>query len=146
MPTYEKRKENCKYKSYIVIAWEDGKHVKRELAEGVSGFVMDLSEGIRFILNNKVIRKLSIFFLVIYTLIQPIFAVVLPLFFRTWLEFTDTQYGYLQMVIVLGALVGSILVGVLFNKENEVTKSLVIGCSLLMATMMYIGLYWQLPY
>jgi hypothetical protein len=36
-------------------------------------------------------------------------AVVMPLFFRTKLSYTDTQYGYLQMVFILGALIGSIL-------------------------------------
>ncbi len=113
------------------------KHIKQEsAAAGVSGFITDLSEGIRFILDNKVICRLCIFFLLIYALIQPVFTVVLPLFFRTRLEFTDTQYGYLQMVIIMGALVGSILVGVLFGKEKEVTKSLVIGCSLLIGTML----------
>lgn len=76
------------------------------------------------------------FFLVIYALIQPIFAVVLPLFFRTRLEYSNTRYGYLQMIIILGALLGSILVGVLFGKEKEVIKPLVIGCSLLVSTML----------
>lgn len=112
------------------------KHVKRDSAIGVSGLARDLSEGIRFILANKVIRKLCVFFLIIYALIQPIFGVVLPLFFRTRLEYSDTQYGYLQVIIVLGALLGSILVGMLFNKEKEVAKSLVTGCSLLMGTML----------
>lgn len=112
------------------------KHVKRELSAGVKGLVTDLSEGIRFILFNKVIRKLCVFFLLIYALIQPVFTVVLPLFFRTRLVYSDTQYGYLQMVMILGALLGSILVGLLFGKEKEVTKSLVIGCGLLMGTML----------
>ncbi|AEG60306.1 major facilitator superfamily MFS_1 [Desulforamulus ruminis DSM 2154] len=117
------------------------KHIKRESAVGMPGFITDLSEGIRFILANKVIRKLCVFFLVIYALIQPMFTVVLPLFFRIRLEFTDTQYGYLQMVIILGALVGSILVGVLFGKKDEVNKPLIIGCSMLMVTMlMFSGL------
>lgn len=112
------------------------KHDKRESAVGVTGFITDLSEGIKFILVNKLIRKLCVFFLVIYALIQPIFAVVLPLFFRTRLEYTDAQYGYLQMIIILGALLGSILVGLLFGKEKKVTKSLMIGCSLVMITML----------
>lgn len=112
------------------------KHDKRESAVGVTGFITDLSEGIKFILAIKLIRKLCVFFLVIYALIQPIIAVVLPLFFRTRLEYTDAQYGYLQMIIILGALLGSILVGLLFGKEKKVTKSLMIGCSLVMITML----------
>jgi len=112
------------------------KHVKRNSVVGVSGLTRDLSEGVRFVLSNKVIGKLCVLSLIILALIQPIFSVVLPLFFRTRLEYSDPQYGYLQVVIVFGTLLGSILVGVLFNKGKEVTKALLAGCSLLMGTML----------
>lgn len=112
------------------------KHVERDSAVGIEGLITDLSEGIKFILVNKIIRKLCTFFLVIYAIIQPIFSVALPLFFRSSLEYSDTQYGYLQMGIIFGALLGSILVGVLFGKEKEIKKSLVIGCSLIMIAML----------
>lgn len=116
------------------------KHVKRELSNGAPGFAADFSDGIKFILANRVILKLCIFFLLIYAVIQPIFSVTLPLFFRTQLEYSDTQYGYLQMIIILGALLGSILVSLLFSKEKEMTKSLVSGCSLLMLSMLTFSL------
>jgi len=112
------------------------RHFRHESALGVSGLLNDLSEGTRFIRNNKAIRQLCGFFLVVFALIQPIFAVVLPLFFKTRLEYSDTQYGYLQMIIILGAMVGSILVGVIYGKDKEVTKPLVAGCGLMMPTMM----------
>lgn len=112
------------------------KHVNRESAVGASGFINDLSEGIRFIISNKIISKLCVFFLLIYALIQPIFTVVLPLFFRTQLNYSDSQYGYLQMIIIIGALLGSILVAILFEKEKKVNKPLVAGCSLLFSTML----------
>lgn len=81
------------------------------------------------------IRKLCVFSLVIYALIQPVFTVVLPLLFKTRLGYSDTHYGYLQMIIILGALLGSILVGLLFGKEKNVNKSLMLGCNLLMVMM-----------
>ncbi|HZJ76094.1 MAG TPA: MFS transporter, partial [Oscillospiraceae bacterium] len=112
------------------------KHIKRDAVVGVSGLVRDLSEGVRFVLGNKIIGKLCVLSLIILALIQPIFSVVLPLFFRTRLEYTDSQYGYLQVVIVFGTLLGSILVGTLFNKGKEVTKALLTGCSLIMGTML----------
>jgi len=112
------------------------KHVKRNSVVGVSGLTRDLSEGVRFVLSNKVIGKLCVLSLIILALIQPIFSVVLPLFFRTSLEYSDPQYGYLQVVVVFGTLLGSILVGTLFNKGKEVTKALLAGCSLLMGTML----------
>jgi hypothetical protein len=100
----------------------------------------DLSEGIKFILDKKMIRQLCVFFLIIYALIQPIFAVVLPLFFRTQLNYSDTQYGYLQMIIILGALIGSTLVGLLFGKEKKMLRPLMIGSNLLMAMMLAFSL------
>lgn len=111
-------------------------HVKRESAIDAPDFLNDLSEGIQFIIANKIISKLCIFFLLIYALIQPIFTVVLPLFFRTQLTYSDSQYGYLQMIIIVGALLGSILVAILFGKEEKVTKPLVIGCGLLFSAML----------
>ena len=112
------------------------KYIKRDAVVGASGLVRDLSEGVRFVLGNKIIGKLCVLSLIILALIQPIFSVVLPLFFRTRLEYTDPQYGYLQVVIVFGTLLGSILVGTLFNKGKEVTKALLTGCSLIMGTML----------
>ena len=111
------------------------KPVKREADAAVTGFTADLADGVRFILGNKIIRKMCLFFLIIFAFIQPIFTVVLPLFFRTKLSYTDTQYGYLQMVFILGALLGSILVGTVFGKDKEVSKPLFMGCSILVGTM-----------
>lgn len=116
------------------------RHVKREQSTDEKGFAADFSDGIKFILTNKVILKLCVFFLIIYAVIQPIFSVILPLFFRTQLEYSDTQYGYLQMIIILGALLGTILLGVIFGKEKDMTKSLVSGCSLLMFAMLAFSL------
>ncbi|MEW9122084.1 MAG: hypothetical protein AB2421_05175 [Thermotaleaceae bacterium] len=57
------------------------------------------------------------------------------MFFKIGLVYSDTQYGYLQMFIILRALFGSILVGVLFSEDTKVTKPLVMGLSLLMGMM-----------
>lgn len=83
----------------------------RQEAKAVQGILTDLSEGIRFVAYNRAIRELCTFLLVIYAFIQPVFTVVLPLFFRSQLEYTDTQYGYLQMAMLFGAL----LYGIILN-------------------------------
>ncbi|AWK52523.1 MFS transporter [Clostridium beijerinckii] len=112
------------------------KHVKRKSVTGSAGFAADLSDGVRFILGNKIISRMCIFFFIIFALIQPIFTVILPLFFRTKLSYTDTQYGYLQMVFILGALIGSILVGTVFGKDKKVSEPIFMGCYILMGTML----------
>ncbi len=110
------------------------KHWDREQVSGETRFLAELSEGVKFILNNPSIRRFCTFFLIIYAMIQPLFTVVLPLFFRNSLKYSDTQYGYLQMAMILGALFGSILVGLLFSKE-KIIKSLITGCSMQMVML-----------
>lgn len=118
--------------SELMIRYE---HLQ-ETDEKVPGILTDLSVGIQFIFKNKVILKLCVYFLVIYAFIQPVFSVVLPLFFRIRLEYSDTYYGYLQMIFILGALLGSILAGVMFGKEEKVARPLIIGCIQLMGTLL----------
>ena len=116
------------------------KHFGQIRRKGTKGIVADLAEGLQYILTNKILGKLCVFFLLVYALIQPIFTVVLPLFFRNQLNYSDTQYGYLQMIIILGALFGSILVGLLFGKEKRVIAPLGIGCLMLMGMMLIFSL------
>lgn len=111
-------------------------HVKRKRTEGAKGIINDLLEGVQFIMKNRVIGNMCYFFLVIYFIVQPIFSVILPLFFKTNLQYSDTQYGYLQTIIILGSLLGSVCVGALFGKEEQITKSFKIGNRLLLGTML----------
>jgi MFS family permease len=111
------------------------KHEKRSPEEDEKGFITDLAEGFRFISANQTIGRLCFLFLMIFALIQPIFTVVLPFFFKTSLAYTDAEYGYLQMIIILGALIGSILVAALFGAGKAVGRPLRIGCISLMVTM-----------
>jgi MFS transporter, DHA3 family, macrolide efflux protein len=115
-------------------------HIQYQAAEKkpgiVPGMIADLSEGLKFVLGNKVIRRLSFFFLANYFFLLPLFTVVLPLFYKGSLEYSDIQYGYLQMVIMLGMLLGSIFVGLVFGQEKYMMRSLKIGSSLLMVMMM----------
>jgi MFS-type transporter involved in bile tolerance (Atg22 family) len=68
--------------------------------------------------------------------VQPIIAVVLPLHYKTSLEYSDTQYGYLQVIIVLGMLFGSIMAAMVFEKEKTITRPVMIGSVLLMGCML----------
>ena len=111
-------------------------HIRQKTEKGVKGMMNDLVEGVKFVWNNHLIRKLSYFLLVSYFVIQPIFSVMLPLFFKGSLSYSDVQYGYLQTIIILGALIGSIIVGSLFGKEESRSKPLVIGCSILLGGML----------
>lgn len=101
-------------------------HKKSDEKIHIKSILADLKQGFKFIVDKKVILKLCIYFLVIYTFIQPIFSIVLPLLFRTKLSFSDSYYGYIQTVFVAGMLVGSILIGVT-SKKMGLKKSFALG-------------------
>lgn len=111
------------------------RHVEREKNEKATGLLSDLMAGIRFILHDKIIGRLCVYFLITYAFIQPIFSVVMPVFFRGSLSYSDIQYGYLQMIIIMGALLGSVIVGALFGKSVQLKKSLSIGCGLMVGIL-----------
>jgi MFS family permease len=115
-------------------------HVPRELEKGIRGIAAELSGGIGFILANNAIRRLCLLFLVVYALVQPIFSVALPLFYKSSLVYPDTHYGYLQSMTVLGMLLGSVVVGMVFGKGEDMKRPLKIGSLLLMVTMLSFAL------
>lgn len=116
--------------SFLVSASSESfikyKHVSRESKQGIKGVFHDMKEGAMFIRNSLLIRRLSVFFLMVFTLIYPVISVILPLFFRTKLNYSDTLYGYLQVALILGALIGSITVGIC-SKNGKVKKPFLTG-------------------
>ena len=103
------------------------KFTKVKSRSGIIGIFQDLLEGVGFIRSNRTIGLLSLFYLANYMMLQPIFSVILPLLFKTSLNFSDIRYGYVQMIVILGGLVGRILVGILFGKDGDLRKLLVWG-------------------
>lgn len=112
------------------------KYIKRKATTGLQGIFKDLSAGVGFIFSNKLILTLCCFFLVLYAFIQPIFSVVLPLFYKTSLGYSETHYGYLQSMLVLGMLIGSIMMGLAYGKEGNMLKPLRFGCMLLITSLL----------
>jgi len=117
------------------------KHVIREHEGGIAGIMTELAGGVKFILANSTIRKLCYYFLVIYALIQPVYSVALPLFYKTRLQYADTQYGYLQSALILGMLLGSVLIGLVFGKGQDMLKPLKVGSGLLAAGMIMFSVF-----
>lgn len=111
-------------------------HIKHESAQGALGILNDLSEGIKFVLSNRIISALCLYYFVNYMVMQPIFSVILPMLFKSSLKFSDQQYGFTQMMIIFGALLGSVLVGALFGKAGKVRVSLAWGTGLVLAGML----------
>ena len=115
-------------------------HMSDNTKVSPKSILSDLREGIRYIKSAKIIFSLCIFFLISYAFIHPLFSVVLPIFFRSVLSYSDTYYGYLQMILFSGALVGSILAGVLSRNGNQ-KGVLTFGISLTgLAVLLYAGM------
>ncbi|MFT9494369.1 MFS transporter [Anaerosolibacter sp.] len=121
------------------------RHKKIDTVWGIGGIFNDLSEGIRYIISNKMISKLCLFLLFNYLVIQPIFSMILPLFFKNSLEYSDVQYGYLQMIIIIGALIGSLLVGGLLGKSEKL-RSPLMGGSIIVSSTMIMSVVLMLPW
>lgn len=121
----------------------DYKFNKKTVTNGFIGILKDLKAGAVFIRNNTMILQLSLYFLLVFMFIQPVFGVILPLVFRTKLAYSDTQYGYLQVILLAGALLGSILVGVI-GKDKNLKKLLVSGIGIVVVVMfIFSGLTYQ---
>ena len=105
-------------------------HEKKEIKQGMSGVFHDMKEGAVFIRDNKLILNLCIYFFMIMTLISPIFVIVLPLMFKSNLNYGDTFYGALQTFQMAGYLTGAITVGVI-GKKISTEQSFRIGNKLL---------------
>lgn len=121
----------------------DYKFNKKTVTNGFIGILKDLKAGAVFIRNNTMILQLSLYFLLVFMFIQPVFGVILPLVFRTKLAYSDTQYGYLQVILLAGALLGSVLVGVI-GKDKNLKKLLVSGIGIVVVVMfVFSGLTYQ---
>ncbi len=105
-------------------------HHPKVIKHGLSGIFHDMKEGALFIRDNKLILNLCIYFSIIMTLIGPIFVIVLPLMFKSNLNYTDTWYGALQTFQMAGYLMGAVIVGVI-SKNISIERSLKIGNRLL---------------
>lgn len=110
------------------------KHVKKESIKGIEGVFHDMLEGVKFIRVSPLIRRLSFYFFIVFAFIQPVFSVILPLFFRMKLNYSDTQYGYIQIALFMGALLGSILVGAI-GKDKELKRPLIMCIISMVITM-----------
>lgn len=66
--------------SFLVSALSESmikyKHVGKKSIAGIKGVFLDLKDGIMFIRNAVLIKRLSIFFLMVFALIHPVISVV----------------------------------------------------------------------
>ncbi len=86
----------------------------------------DIKEGLVFIRGRKGLKELLLFALVVNFIMAPILTIVFPYVLRQEIGFTSEQYGITQSSFTVGILIGSILIGTIFSKNNP-KKSMTFG-------------------
>jgi len=79
----------------------------------------DMLEGFKFIKNSKSLLVLVSLAIVLNTLLNPIFAVILPYMSRVILGFSSVQFGSIQTAATIGALTGNILIAGKLKESSE---------------------------
>ncbi len=101
--------------------------------------------GIKFITSNNGLKSLFIFAAVANFISAPAFSVVIPYIIRKELNFSAQWFGMLEMMFMVGALLGSLLTGTALattNSKKLITVGIVlessIGCFMAL-TLMYLS-------
>lgn len=114
---------------------------RHQKAADKTHLLASLAEGGKFVWDKSFLRGLCMTLLAVYALVMPVFQVLLPLLFRKQLTYSDTQYGYLQIFIMAGALLGGILTGALYGKDGRERQSLRMGSILLTGSILLLSVF-----
>ena len=79
----------------------------------------DMLEGFKFIKNSKSLLILVSLGIVLNTLLNPIFVVILPYMSRVILGFSSVQFGSIQTAATIGALAGNLLIAGKLKESSE---------------------------
>ncbi|WP_026475838.1 MFS transporter [Alkaliphilus transvaalensis] len=96
----------------------------------------DFKVGIAFVKSQKVILKIMIFALTLNFIIQPILQIIFPKTVKFTLEMTAKEFGYLQSLFPVGAVVGMLLISLSTKVQNSyriVQVALIAQASILIA-------------
>ncbi len=90
----------------------------RELS-GLAEIWGDMVEGFRFMRSSRSVLILVSFGILLNTLLNPIFAVVLPYLTRIELGLSAIQFGSIGTAATLGALAGNLLIALKLGERSE---------------------------
>jgi len=114
---------------------------KRTTVEGV---FKEIANGIRFIVSNRGLKSLFIFAAVANFISAPAFSVVIPYILRKELNFSAQWFGTLEMLFMVGALLGSLLTATILATTNSkklitvgITLESLIGCLMALLLMQF---------
>ncbi len=101
------------FEMLIEYRWETRKILSpREVWE-------DMIEGFRFIRNSEGLLILVSLSVILNTLLNPVFAVVLPYLARVTLGLSSVKFGSIETAATVGALAGNLLIAGKLKKQSE---------------------------
>jgi hypothetical protein len=77
----------------------------------IQDVVYDLVEGIRFVKGHTGLFIILIVALILNFLANPLFSVLFPYVMRLVIQFSSSQFGFLEAAFVTGTLLGNIIIG-----------------------------------
>ncbi len=101
------------FEMLIEYQWESRK------ISGLGEVWEDMLEGFEFIKNSKSLLILISLGIVLNTLLNPIFVVILPYMSRVILGFSSVQFGSIQTAATIGALAGNLLIAGKLKESSE---------------------------
>ncbi|MFA4647795.1 MFS transporter [Pyrococcus kukulkanii] len=95
----------------------------------------EIVEGFRFMTKSRALMVLVSFGILLNTLLNPVFVVVLPYLARIELGLSSVQFGSVETVATLGALAGNMLIALKLGERSEgvMFKALFIQLACLMS-------------
>lgn len=115
----------------------------------LANFKKDFNEGIKFIYNKSIIRRIIFCGLIMNLTLNPTFSVGVPYIAKMVLKVSDFHLGMLQTIAFIGTMLGPIIAGIISKKISlskifsiaTLSIGLLIGFMSFNSTHLYISLF-----
>lgn len=84
----------------------------------ISSYLADLSDGFKFVVNQKVVLSIALISLITNFTLVPIAGIVLPFIIKVIFKNSDFQYGLFQSMFMSGLLIGPVVSGIISKKAS----------------------------
>ncbi|RKX38654.1 MAG: MFS transporter [Thermotogae bacterium] len=80
--------------------------------------VSEIKEGLMFVWSHSILRMIVLGAMTINVFLSPMFQVLYPYTLREVVKFSPQQFGYLESIFIVGALMGNALLATFFAKRD----------------------------
>ena len=118
---------------FISIPKQETRAVKFSFEE----FRKDFMEGLSFVKEQKQLRQLIGSALIINIALNPVFSVGMIVIVKTVIKASDLQFGYMETILVIGTLIGTLLVKPVSKRLSltQIFLNVLFTCGIVMVFM-----------